>query len=135
VTLTIAVVDSLIALDPSRPIREADIRNYMSVLFFGNLAIFAAIRGASSLVSIFAAERRPRRTPKAISAMPKSWKPSPRHGGRLYYLVGDFASQEIAFVSLIEVFAAIVQRTSNCSTDQGGGKRRVSRLPPILTNL
>jgi len=67
--------------------------------------------------------------------MPKSWKPSPRHRGSLYCLVGDFASQEIAFVSVIKVFAAIVHRASNCSTEQGGGKRRVSRLPPILTNL
>jgi hypothetical protein len=40
--------------------------------------------------------------------MQNSWHPSPRHGGSLYYLVGDFASQEIAFVNLIKVFAAIV---------------------------
>jgi hypothetical protein len=54
--------------------------------------------------------------------MPKSWKPSPRHGGSLYYLVGDFASQEIAFV---KVFVAIVHHgASNSSTEQGGGKRR-----------
>jgi hypothetical protein len=47
VTLTIAVVDSLKALDPSRPIREADIGTgpyHFRRGTTGNLAIFAAIR-------------------------------------------------------------------------------------------
>jgi hypothetical protein len=58
-----------------------------------------------------AAERRPRRAPEAMSAIPKSWKPS-RCGrsGSLYCLIGDIVSQEIAFVTLIKVFVAIVHR-------------------------
>src|SRR6516225_6276709 len=47
----------------------------------GSLAMFAAIRRASSFVSSLAADRRPRRAPKAISAIPKSWKSSPHHDG------------------------------------------------------
>jgi hypothetical protein len=89
--------------------------------------MFAAIRHASSLLINLAAERRPRRTRKAISAIPKSWKPSLRHGGSLYYLVGDFGSQEIALVSLFKIFAAIVHHGASIpSTDQGGGKRRAA---------
>jgi hypothetical protein len=43
-----------------------------------------------------------------MSAIPKSWKPSRREGSSsLYCLIGDFVSQEIAFVSLIKVFVAI----------------------------
>ncbi len=61
-----------------------------------------------------------------MSAIPKSWKPSGRDGSSsLYCLIGDFVSQEIAFVGLIKVFVAIVHHgASNSSTDQGGGKRR-----------
>jgi hypothetical protein len=46
-----------------------------------------------------------------MSAIPKSWKPSRRDGSSsLYRLIGDFVSQEIAFVRLIKVFVAIVHR-------------------------
>jgi hypothetical protein len=70
--------------------------------------MFAAIRRASSLLSNLAAERRPRRAPEAMSAVPKSRKPSrPDGSSGLYCLIGDFVSQEIAFVSLIKVFVAI----------------------------
>jgi hypothetical protein len=102
--------------------------------------MFAAILRASSLLSNLAAERRPRRAPEAMSAIPKSWKPSRRDGSSsLYCLIGDFVSQEIAFVRLIKVFVAIVhpgsllsaralsvttKQASNSSTVQGGGKRR-----------
>ena len=58
-----------------------------------------------------AAERRPRRAPEAMSAIPNSWKPSRRDGSSsLYYLIGDFVSQEINFVRLIKVFVAIAHR-------------------------
>jgi hypothetical protein len=44
-----------------------------------------------------------------MSAIPKSWKPSRRDGSSsLYCLIGDFVSQEIAFVRLVKVFVAIV---------------------------
>ena len=62
-----------------------------------------------------------------MSAIPKSWKPSRRDGSSsLYRLIGDFVSQEIAFVRLIKVFVAIRSSwgVSNSSTVQGGGKRR-----------
>ena len=52
------------------------------------------IRRASSLLSTLAVDRRPRRTSEAISAMQKSWKPSPRDGSSLYRLVGNVISQE-----------------------------------------
>ncbi len=75
----------------------------------GSLAIFAAILRASSLLSNLAADRRPRRAPEAMTAIPKSWKPSRRDGSSsLYCLIGDFVSQEIAFVRLIRVIVAIV---------------------------
>jgi hypothetical protein len=46
-----------------------------------------------------------------MSAIPKSWKPSRRDGSSsLYCLIGDFVSQEIAFVRLVKVFVAIVHR-------------------------
>jgi hypothetical protein len=71
--------------------------------------MLAAIRRASSLLSNLAAERRPRRAPEAMSAILKSWKPSRRDGiSSLYCLIGDFVSQEIAFVRLINVFLVIV---------------------------
>jgi len=83
--------------------------------------MLAVILRASSFVSSLAADRRPRRAPEAISAVPKSWEPSPRHGGSLYCLVGHSPVQEIPFVSLIKLFAAIVHRGTNSSTAQGGG--------------
>src|SRR5262252_1061965 len=84
----------------------------------GSLAMLAVILRASSFVSSLAADRRPRRAPEAISAVPKSWEPSPRHGGSLYCLVGHSPVQEIPFVSLIKLFAAIVHRGHQF---QGGG--------------
>jgi hypothetical protein len=46
-----------------------------------------------------------------MSAILKSWKPSRRDGSSsLYRLIGDFVSQEIAFVRLFKVFVAIVHR-------------------------
>ena len=83
----------------------------------GNLAILAAKR-ASSL----AADRRPRRTSKAISAIQKSWKSSPRHESSFYRLVGDFFSQDL-LVSLVRVF--LHRMGPVCATlrrhDKGGG--------------
>ena len=69
----------------------------------GSLAMLAVTLRASSFVSSLAADRRPRRAPEAISAVPKSWEPSPRHGGSLYCLVGHSPVQELAFVSLIKL--------------------------------
>ena len=65
-----------------------------------------------------------------MSAIPKSWKPSRRDGSSsLYCLIGDFVSQEIAFVSLIKVFVVIVHHgVSISSTVQGGGKRRAGSV-------
>ncbi len=92
----------------------------------GSLAILLAILRASSSLSNLVAERRPRRAAKAMSAIPKSWKPSRRDGSSsLYCLIGDFVTQEIAFVGLIKVFVAIVHHGGSISsTVQGGGKRR-----------
>jgi hypothetical protein len=48
-----------------------------------------------------------------MSAIPKSWKPSRSDGSSsLYCLIGDFVSQEIAFVRLLKVFVVIVHRGS-----------------------
>ena len=74
----------------------------------GSFATSAAIRRGSSLLSNLGAEHRPRRAAEAMSAVPKSRKPSrPDGSSGLYCLIGDFVSQEIAFVSLIKVFVAI----------------------------
>ena len=57
-----------------------------------------------------------------MSAILKSWKPSRRDGSSsLYCLIGDFVSQEIAFVRVIKVFVSIVRHggPSNSSTGQG----------------
>jgi hypothetical protein len=63
-----------------------------------------------------------------MSAIPKSWKPSrPDGSSSLYRLIGDFVSQEIAFVRLIKVFVAIVHRGGVQFLDSpgpGGGRRR-----------
>ena len=74
----------------------------------GSFATSAAIRRGSSLLSNLGAEHRPRRAAEAMSAVPKSRKPSrPDGSSGLYCLIGDFVSQEIAFVGLIKVFVAI----------------------------
>jgi len=83
--------------------------------------MLAAIRRASSLLSTLAADRRPRRTSEAISAVQKSWKPSPRDGSSLYRLVGNVVSQERVFVSLI--FVAIVHRVGSSQPDYAGRRR------------
>jgi hypothetical protein len=87
--------------------------------------MFAAIRRVSSSLSNLVAERRPRRAAKAMSAIPKSWKPSRRDASSsLYCLIGDFVSQEIAFVGLIKVFVAIVHHgvsiSSTVAHDEAG---------------
>jgi hypothetical protein len=87
--------------------------------------MLAAILRASSLLSNLAAERRPRRAPEAVSAIPKSWKPSRRDGSSsLYCLVGDFVCQEIAFVSL-SVLVSIVHHWGVHFLD-GPGRRETA---------
>jgi hypothetical protein len=93
----------------------------------GSLAIFTAIRRASSLVSSLAAELRPRRTSEAISAISKSWKSSPREGSSLYRLVGDFVSEDyLLVVSLVKVFVAIAHQFRSLGVG-GGGERSPSK--------
>jgi hypothetical protein len=60
-----------------------------------------------------------------MSAIPKSWKPSRGDGSSsLYCLIGDFVSQEIAFVRLIKIFVAILHHgvsiSSTVAHDEAG---------------
>jgi hypothetical protein len=83
-----------------------------------------------------------------MSAIPKSWKPSGRDGSSsLYCLIGDFVSQEIAFVRLIKVFVAIVHHgvsiSSTVAHDEAGfpfstnhgGPRAMVGAAPVLVVL
>jgi hypothetical protein len=83
-----------------------------------------------------------------MSAIPKSWKPSRRDGSSsLYCLIGDFVSQEIAFVRLIKVFVAIVHHgvsiSSTVAHDEAGfpfstnhgGPRAMVGAAPVLVVL
>jgi hypothetical protein len=95
------------------------------VFRFENKTQPPAILRASSLVSNFAADLRPRRTSEAISAISKSWNSSPREGSSLYRLVGDFVSEDDLLVSLFKAFDAIAHRFR-----QPGVGAEASEAPP-----
>ena len=64
-----------------------------------------------------------------MSAIPKSWKPSRRDGSSsLYCLIGDFVSQEIAFVRLIKVFFVIVHHGGVQFLDRSGRREAARHL-------
>ena len=75
-----------------------------------------------------------------MSAIPKSWKPS-RCGrsSSLYCLIGDFVSQEIAFVRVIKVFVSIVRHGERPIPRQSkaarSGERAFNDVLPIPSGI